>query len=151
MVVSVFPAHRQTYLTGSPQRVNIVGRGTHSGQVFVVKDQPCKDTDQRVIPFQHINSETSGRRNKKIMCHLRAMKSHHAFTHISINDWVFCRFFWSTWRVQFSWFNSSQQLSRVQLCRPLITQSAGKQRSPKDTLGPDGCFGKFGVRLACWQ
>lgn len=47
--VCVFMPCRQTYLTGSPQRENIVGCGTHSGDAFVAKIQPGRERQEHVM------------------------------------------------------------------------------------------------------
>lgn len=47
--VCVFMPCRQTYLTGSPQRENIVGCGTHSGDACVAKIQPGRQRQEHVM------------------------------------------------------------------------------------------------------
>lgn len=47
--VCVFMPRRQTYLTGSPQRENIVGCGTHSGDAFVAKIKPGRDRQEHAM------------------------------------------------------------------------------------------------------
>lgn len=60
--LSVFLLCRETYLTGSPQRENIVGCGTHSGEAFVATTQPFGDRQQHVTTKYCTENEEKKRR-----------------------------------------------------------------------------------------
>lgn len=78
---------RRTYLTGSPQRENIVGCGTHSGDAFVAKIQPGRQRQEHVMKKYYTEKEgnsdkiTNNAFTPLTRAYRRTVQSHHSFKH----------------------------------------------------------------------
>lgn len=133
-----FPLLIQTYLTGSPQWENAVGCWTHSGQALGAKNQPGGDAKQNFIT--HPASALWHTRKKKYVLKKTFIQTKYLLV---LNKWLFgcCVSSFGT-HERFSSVELTPPIScpRVQLCQPLIRQSAGKQRALQDRRRPDGCL-----------
>lgn len=147
--VCVFMPCRQTYLTGSPQRENIVGCGTHSGDAFVAKIQPGRERQEHVMKEilhwkrrkfrknykQRIYSIDSCVQANRLVTPLLQTQipdeSLAHYTYVLNRRLLGCCKGSVGLHKRFSSVEMTPPISclRVQLCLLLIRQSAGKQRA----------------------